>query len=277
MSASLVAAPADMKARFHESSATEKMSRRQPTPLVESAGQWYTKQRLMEPASTRRPDYMERRALYGYSATGTGVFGALVPQYPTEEAVCSEIIQLGAVLSLPKGTEHFMSDLHGEDEAFRHILNNCSGVIREKVDAAFGHTVPERERAWFAAMIYYPEEKIEEVRKSGADMTDWYSITLYRLTETARLVASKYTRSKVRAALPERYADVLDELLYTNLEEKDKAAYVQNIVSTIVETACADEVIEALCALIKRLAVDRLHIVGDVFDRGRVPTASWIC
>lgn len=189
-------------------------------------------------------------------------------QYPTEEAVCSEIIQLGAVLSLPKGTEHFMSDLHGEDEAFRHILNNCSGVIREKVDAAFGHTVPERERAWFAAMIYYPEEKIEEVKRSGADMTDWYSITLYRLTETARLVASKYTRSKVREALNEAYADVLDELLYTNLEEKDKAAYVQNIVTSIVETACADEVIAALCGLIKRLAVDRLHIVGDVFDRG---------
>lgn len=189
-------------------------------------------------------------------------------QYPTEEAVCSEIIQLGAVLSLPKGTEHFMSDLHGEDEAFRHILNNCSGVIREKVDAAFGHTVPERERAWFAAMIYYPEEKIEEVKRSGADMTDWYSITLYRLTETARLVASKYTRSKVREALDEAYADVLDELLYTNLEEKDKAAYVQNIVTSIVETACADEVIAALCGLIKRLAVDRLHIVGDVFDRG---------
>ena len=189
-------------------------------------------------------------------------------QYPTVEAVCSEIIQLGATLSLPKGTEHFMSDLHGEDEAFRHILNNCSGVVREKVDAAFGHTVPERERAWFAAMIYYPEEKIEEVKKSGADMTDWYSITLYRLTETARLVASKYTRSRVRAALPEGYADVLDELLYTSLEEKDKAAYVQNIVTTIVETDCADEVIGALCALIKRLAVDRLHIVGDVFDRG---------
>lgn len=189
-------------------------------------------------------------------------------QYPTVEAVCSEIIQLGAILNLPKGTEHFMSDLHGEDEAFRHILNNCSGVIREKVDAAFGHTVPERERAWFAAMIYYPEEKIEEVKKSGADMTDWYSITLYRLTETARLVASKYTRSKVRAALPAGYADVLDELLYTNLEEKDKAAYVQNIVTTIIETACADEVIGALCGLIKHLAVDRLHIVGDVFDRG---------
>ncbi len=189
-------------------------------------------------------------------------------QYPTEEAVCSEIIQLGAVLSLPKGTEHFMSDLHGEDEAFRHILNNCSGVIREKVDAAFGHTVPERERAWFAAMIYYPEEKIEEVKRSGADMTDWYSITLYRLTETAHIVASKYTRSKVREALDEAYADVLDELLYTNLEEKDKAAYVQNIVTSIVETACADEVIAALCGLIKRLAVDRLHIVGDVFDRG---------
>ena len=167
-------------------------------------------------------------------------------QYPTEEAVCSEIIQLGAVLSLPKGTEHFMSDLHGEDEAFRHILNNCSGVIREKVDAAFGHTVPERERAWFAAMIYYPEEKIEEVKRSGADMTDWYSITLYRLTETARLVASKYTRSKVREALNEAYADVLDELLYTNLEEKDKAAYVQNIVIAPldVDTVVAHQQIE---------------------------------
>ena len=116
--------------------------------------------------------------------------------------VCTELINLNAILNLPKGTEHFMSDLHGEEEAFRHIFNNGSGVIREKVDLAFGHTMPEKERAWFATLIYYPAEKIEEVKREGVNMEDWYSITLYRLVEVCKLTASKYTRSKVRKSLP---------------------------------------------------------------------------
>ncbi len=192
----------------------------------------------------------------------------LAKQYPSIQSVCTEIINLNAILNLPKGTEHFMSDLHGEDEAFHHILNNCSGVIREKVDQAFGRTMPERERAWFAALIYYPSEKIEEMKHSGADMADWYNITLYRLVEVSRQVGSKYTRSKVRKALPPEFQYIIDELLHTSGEEHDKQFYYQNIISTIIETRRADEFIIALCSLIKRLAVDSLHIVGDVYDRG---------
>ena len=203
-----------------------------------------------------------------YTAEQLKYLQLLAQQYPTPEAVCTKIIHLNAALNLPKGTEHFMSDLHGEQEAFGHILNNCSGVIREKVDRAFGHTVPERERAWFAMLIYYPSEKMEEVKRAGTNMDDWYSITLYRLVEVAKLVASKYTRTKVRECMPAAWMSVLDELLHTNCEEDTKQKYYQNIISTIVDTGCAEELISAMCALIKRLAVDRLHIVGDIYDRG---------
>lgn len=192
----------------------------------------------------------------------------LARQYPTIPSVCTEIINLSAILSLPMGTEHFMSDLHGEDEAFRHILNNGSGVIREKVDMVFRHSMPEKERAWFSTLIYYPQEKIEEVKRDTPNMADWYGITLYRLVEVCRLVASKYTRSKVRRAMPEGFGYILDELLHTNYDEENKQSYYQNIIATIVDIRQADEVIEALCGLIKRLAVDCLHIVGDIYDRG---------
>lgn len=192
----------------------------------------------------------------------------LAQQYPTIQSVCTEIINLNAILNLPKGTEHFMSDLHGEDEAFRHILNNCSGVIREKVDMVFGHSMPEKERAWFSTLIYYPQEKIEEVKRDTANMEDWYSITLYRLVEVCRQVASKYTRSKVRKALPAEFQYIIDELLHTSGDENNKQAYYQHIISTIIDVRRADEFIVALATLIKRLAVDRLHIVGDIYDRG---------
>ena len=192
----------------------------------------------------------------------------LAQQYPTIQSVCTEIINLNAILNLPKGTEHFMSDLHGEDEAFLHILNNCSGVVREKVDMAFGHTMPEKERAWFATLIYYPAEKIEEVKRDTENMEDWYNITLYRLVEVCKIVASKYTRSKVRKALPAEFEYIIDELLHTNYDEGNKQSYYQHIISTIIEVHRADEFIVALATLIKRLAVDRLHIVGDIYDRG---------
>ncbi len=192
----------------------------------------------------------------------------LSQQYPTISSVCTEIINLNAILNLPKGTEHFMSDLHGEDEAFTHILNNCSGVIREKVDMAFAHSMPEKERAWFATLIYYPAEKMEEVKRDTSNMDDWYSITIYRLVEVCKLVASKYTRSKVRRAMPESFRYILDELLHTNYDEENKQSYYQHIISTIVDIRQAEEVIAALCVLIKRLAVDCLHIVGDIYDRG---------
>ncbi len=189
-------------------------------------------------------------------------------QYPTIASVCTEIINLNAILNLPKGTEHFMSDLHGEDEAFTHILNNCSGVIREKVDMVFAHTMPEKERAWFSTLIYYPAEKMEEVKRDTPNMDDWYSITLYRLVELCKLVASKYTRSKVRRAMPEAFGYILDELLHTNYDEENKQSYYQHIISTIIDIQRAEEVIISLCDLIKRLAVDCLHIVGDIYDRG---------
>ena len=192
----------------------------------------------------------------------------LAGQYPTIQAVCTELINLNAILNLPKGTEHFMSDLHGEEEAFRHIFNNGSGVIREKVDLAFGHTMPEKERAWFATLIYYPAEKIEEVKREGVNMEDWYSITLYRLVEVCKLTASKYTRSKVRKSLPAEFEYIIDELLHTDYDEGNKQGYYQHIISTIIEVRRADEFIVALATLIKRLAVDRLHIVGDIYDRG---------
>ena len=192
----------------------------------------------------------------------------LAQQYPDISSVCTEIINLNAIRNLPKGTEHFMSDLHGEDEAFRHILNNGSGVIREKVDMVFAHSMPEKERAWFATLIYYPKEKMEEIKRDTVNMDDWYSITLYRLVEVCKLVASKYTRSKVRKAMPEAFGYILDELLHTNYDEENKQSYYQHIISTIIDINRAEEVIECLCSLIKRLAVDCLHIVGDIYDRG---------
>ena len=192
----------------------------------------------------------------------------LAQQYPDISSVCTEIINLNAIRNLPKGTEHFMSDLHGEDEAFRHILNNGSGVIREKVDMVFAHSMPEKERAWFATLIYYPREKMEEIKRDTVNMDDWYSITLYRLVEVCKLVASKYTRSKVRKAMPEAFGYILDELLHTNYDEENKQSYYQHIISTIIDINRAEEVIECLCSLIKRLAVDCLHIVGDIYDRG---------
>ena len=188
----------------------------------------------------------------------------LAQQYPDISSVCTEIINLNAIRNLPKGTEHFMSDLHGEDEAFRHILNNGSGVIREKVDMVFAHSMPEKERAWFATLIYYPREKMEEIKRDTVNMDDWYSITLYRLVEVCKLVASKYTRSKVRKAMPEAFGYILDELLHTNYDEENKQSYYQHIISTIIDINRAEEVIECLCSLIKRLAVDCLHIVGAV-------------
>ncbi len=193
---------------------------------------------------------------------------SLSKEYPTIQAVCTEIINLKAILNLPKGTEHFISDIHGEDEAFCHILNNTSGVIREKVDRLFEKTVSSRQRTGLCTLIYYPEQKIEEAKKQESEMEEWYKITLYRLIEVCRLCASKYTRSKVRKALPPDFEYIIDELLHTNYDEKDKQSYYENIISTIIHIDRADAFITALAGVIKRLVVDRLHIVGDIFDRG---------
>ena len=193
----------------------------------------------------------------------------LAEKYPTEQAVCREIINLKAILGLPKGTEHFMSDLHGEYEAFCHILNNCSGVIREKVDLLFEETLSDIDREEICTLIYYPVEKQEMMKKESRNNEEWYRVILGELIEIARLLSSKYTRSKVRKAMPDEYAYILDELIHVQKDEDDnQVAYHQNIIDTLLELDSADAFIEVLAALIKRLAVDHLHIVGDIFDRG---------
>ena len=162
-----------------------------------------------------------------------------------------------------------MSDLHGEYEAFCHILNNCSGVIREKVDLLFGETLSDFDREEICTLIYYPVEKLELVRKEGKNNEEWYRATLGKLIDIARLLSSKYTRSKVRKAMPKEYAYILDELIHVQKDEDDnQVVYHRNILDTLLELDNADEFIEVLAGLIKRLAVDHLHIVGDIFDRG---------
>ena len=189
-------------------------------------------------------------------------------QYPTVQAASSEIINLQAILNLPKGTEHFISDVHGEYEAFLHIMNSASGVVREKVDELFSSSVSKAERDQLATLIYYPEEKLAQVARETKDMEEWYRITLHRLIDICRMVTSKYTRSKVRKAMPKEYAYIIDELINTNYEYHNKRSNYENIISTIIDIDRAEDFIVAVCELIKRMVVDHLHIVGDMFDRG---------
>ena len=190
-------------------------------------------------------------------------------QFPTEQSAFTEIINLSAILNLPKGTEHFMSDVHGEYEAFMHILNNCSGVVREHVDEIFGDTLTFDEKGELCTLIYYPREKIELVRSRREDSPTWYKTMLDQLIVVARSLSSRYTRSKVRKAIPRDYAYIIDELLHTHPDENNyRVRYHERIVESILETASADDFIESLASLIKRLAVDHLHLVGDIFDRG---------
>ena len=208
---------------------------------------------------------MEKTA---YTPEQLKIYNLLAKEYPTIQAVSSAIVNLNAISNLPKGTEHFLSDLHGESEAFKHILNNCSGVIREKVDNIFYRSASERERRELCTLIYYPVEKIEELHARGEDTPQWYDLTLYRLVDLARSVASKYTRSKVREALPDEYREIIDELLHTSGEEHNKQEYYRHIISTVIDIGQAPYFVEALCSLIKRMAVDCLHVVGDIYDRG---------
>lgn len=189
-------------------------------------------------------------------------------QYPTVQAASTEIVNLQAILNLPKGTEHFISDVHGEYEAFLHILNSASGVVREKVDEVLAASVSKADRDELVTLIYYPAEKLEEVQRLSDDMEEWYRITLHRLIDVCRLVTSKYTRSKVRKAEPPEYAYIIDELLNTNYEFHNKREYYENIISTIIDIDRAGDFVVAVCQLIKRMVVDHLHVVGDVFDRG---------
>lgn len=193
----------------------------------------------------------------------------LAQKYPTKQAVSSEIINLSAICNLPKGTEHFMSDIHGEYEAFCHILNNCSGVIHEKVDLLFRDTLSSVERREICTLIYYPKEKLEMLHKEHELPEEWYRMMLGNLIEIAKLLSSKYTRSKVRKAMPKEFAYIIDELLHVQKDEDDnQVRYHKVILDTILNIDNGDEFIIALANLIKRLAVDHLHIVGDIFDRG---------
>lgn len=196
----------------------------------------------------------------------------MAQDFPTVNRAAAEIISLEAQLKLPKGTEMYMSDIHGEDEAFSHILNNASGVIREKIDAALAEedTTPE-ERAVLASLIYYPREKLVEIKNTTRDMDSWYRDTIYKLITVCRHVCSKNTRYAVRQAIPEDYTFVIDELLHAHFEDHNKEAYYNQFISAIVLTASADNFIEAISTVIKRLAVHKLHIVGDIFDRGSRP------
>ena len=193
----------------------------------------------------------------------------LAEKFPTTQSVFTEVINLEAILNLPKGTEHFVSDVHGEYEAFEHILNNCSGVIRERVGQAFAMELTRDEQADLCTLIYYPELKLRRLREQDRLTSEWYAITLTRLVCLARRLSGSYTRSKVRKAMPVAYAYIIDELLHISPDEREtRLAYHQRIIDTIVDTGSADDFVCSLAALIKRLAVDHLHVVGDVFDRG---------
>ncbi|MBP3850821.1 MAG: fructose-1,6-bisphosphatase [Prevotella sp.] len=188
--------------------------------------------------------------------------------FPTIATASTEIINLEAILNLPKGTEHFLADLHGESQAFQHVIKNASGNIRRKVSELFKGDIRETERRELCTLIYYPEQKLELIKASEEDIDDWYHITIHRLVSVCRDVSSKYTRSKVRKSLPEEFAYIIEELLHERTDDIDKADYVKVIVDTIISTGRADDFIVALCNVIQRLSIDQLHILGDIFDRG---------
>jgi len=195
----------------------------------------------------------------------------LAKQFPTIASASTEIINLEAILNLPKGTEHFLTDIHGEYEQFNHVLKNGSGSVRRKIDEEFGNTLSLRDKKSLATLIYYPVEKLEIIMEEEENLEDWYKITLHRLVQMTKRVSSKYTRSKVRKALPKDFAYVIEELITEKEEVQDKEAYYNGIINTIIKIGSAPQFITALCNLIQRMVVDHLHIVGDVFDRGKGP------
>lgn len=192
----------------------------------------------------------------------------LSQSFPNISEASTEIINLQAILHLPKGTEHFMADIHGEHEAFLHVLKNASGNIQRKVNEIFGNTMRESDKRELCTLIYYPDQKLELIKASERDINDWYHITIHQLVSICRLVSSKYTRSKVRKALPADFSYIIQELLHERTDDVDKAAYVNVIIDTIISTGRADDFIIAISNVIQRLAIDQLHILGDIYDRG---------
>ena len=192
----------------------------------------------------------------------------LAKEYPTVKEATSEIVNLTAICSLPKGTEYFFSDLHGEYEAFIHLLRSSSGITREKIKETFGHLIPEEEQVQLANLIYYPERNLARMMKQGHYTEDWQKITIYRLVQSCKEVSSKYTRSKVRKKMPQEFAYIIDELLHVDYNDDNKKLYYNEIIHSIIENDTADKFIIALCHLIQNLTIDNLHIIGDIYDRG---------
>ena len=199
------------------------------------------------------------------------VLRILSQQYKNSAAASTEIINLQSILNLPKGTEHFLTDIHGEYEQFNHVLKNGSGSVRRKIDEEFGNSISNKDKKSLATLIYYPESKLEIVEKEEDNLEDWYKISLHRLVQITKRVSSKYTRSKVRKALPKDFAYVIEELITEKEEIQDKEAYYNEIIHTIIRIGRAPQFIIALSHLIQRLVIDHLHIVGDIYDRGPGP------
>lgn len=192
----------------------------------------------------------------------------LAQSFPNIPEASTEIINLQAILNLPKGTEHFVADIHGEYEAFLHILKNASGNIQRKVNELFGNLMRESDARELCTLIYYPDQKLELIKAAEENIDDWYHITIHNLVAVCRLVSSKYTRSKVRKALPRSFSYIIQELLHERTDDANKADYVNVIIDTIISTGRADDFIIAICNVIQRLSIDQLHILGDIFDRG---------
>ncbi len=221
--------------------------------------QEYIKKSLMNALSKITPESIQEDLRYLY---------LLSRSFRTIAAASTEIINLEAILNLPKGTEHFLSDLHGEYEAFQHVLKNASGTVRRKVDEIFGQTLRESVKRDICTLIYYPKQKLQLVKEQESDLDDWYMITLNQLVQVCQNVSSKYTRSKVRKSLPREFSYIIQELLHESSLNYNKQAYTNQIIFTIISTRRADQFIEAMCNLIQRLVIDSLHIVGDIYDRG---------
>ena len=203
-----------------------------------------------------------------FSALDLKYLQLLAQSFPNIPEASTEIINLQAILNLPKGTEHFLADVHGEYEAFQHILKNASGNIQRKVYELFGNTMREADLKELCTLIYYPDQKLELIKASESNIDDWYHITIHQLVSVCRLVSSKYTHSKVRKALPKDFSYIIQELLHERTDDANKTDYVNVIIDTIITTGRADDFIIAISNVIQRLSIDQLHILGDIYDRG---------
>ena len=192
-------------------------------------------------------------------------------EYPNIRAAASDIINLQAICGLPKGTEYFFSDLHGEHEAFIYLLRSSSGIIREKIRETFGHIISEEDEVRLANLIYYPEKMINQIKQANEYTEDWQKTAVYRLVQICREVSSKYTRSKVRKKMPREFSGVIDELLYVDNTDDNKTEYYSELINTLIDVRVADSFIVVICSLIRSLTIDNLHILGDIFDRGPRP------